>query len=159
MGGKKQSRHQLGQTTFAVLRVQMTTLELDLLSSMSFERPLALFVANAAEMDTLKCPLSESWVGVGLKTSASGTITSDVLKFVAGIGGTLRFQARDTLLAMTLLDNVEIQSNKLVAFVKSSSRNWHRWPTSLWSRLGISLVGVLVAAFKQWWQLGRKLLF
>jgi hypothetical protein len=38
MGGKKQSGHQLGQTTFAASCVQMTTLELDLLSSMSFKR-------------------------------------------------------------------------------------------------------------------------
>jgi hypothetical protein len=56
MGGKKQSGHQLGQTTFAASRVQMTTLELDLLSSMSFERPAALFISDAPEMDTLKCP-------------------------------------------------------------------------------------------------------
>jgi hypothetical protein len=52
MGGKKQSGHQLGQTTFAASRVQMTTLELDLLSSMSFERPSALFISDAPEMDT-----------------------------------------------------------------------------------------------------------
>jgi hypothetical protein len=69
MGGKKQSGHQLGQTTFAASRVQMTTLELDLLSAMSFERPSALIVTDAPEMDTLKCPSYESWVGVGLKTS------------------------------------------------------------------------------------------
>jgi hypothetical protein len=118
MGGKKQSGHQLGQTTFAASRVQMTTLELDLLSAMSFEQPLALFVQDAAEMDTLKCPTYESWVGVGLKTSVSGTITNGVAKFVSGIRGTLRFQSGDTSLAMTLLDNVEIQYNKLVAFVE-----------------------------------------
>jgi hypothetical protein len=117
MGCKKQSGHQHRQMTFAASHVQMTTLELDLLSSMSFERPLALFVANAAEMDTLKSLLYKSWVGLGLKTSVSGTITSDVSKFVAGIRGTLRFQAGDTSLAMRLLDNVEIQYNKLVAFV------------------------------------------
>jgi hypothetical protein len=57
-------------------------------------------------------------VGTGLKTSVSGTITSDVTKFVSGIRGTLRFQTGDTTLAMTLLDNVEIQYNKLVAFVE-----------------------------------------
>jgi hypothetical protein len=85
---------------------------------MSFERPQALFVSDAAEMDTLKCPSYESWVGVGLKTSVSGTITSDVTKFVAGLRGTLRFQSGDTTLAMTLLDNVEIQYNKLIAFVE-----------------------------------------
>jgi hypothetical protein len=120
MGGKKQSGHQLGQTTFAATpRVQMTTLELDLLSLMSFERPVALFVTDAAEMDTLKCSSYKNWLGVGLKTSVSGTITNDVTKFVSGIRGTLRFQAGDTLLAMTLLDNVEIQYNKLVSFIKN----------------------------------------
>jgi hypothetical protein len=118
MGGKKQSGHQLGQTTFAASRVQMTTLELDLLSSMSFERPTALFISDAPEMDTLKCPSYDSWVGVGLRTSVSGTITNDVTKFVSGIRGSLRFQSGDTSLAMTLLDNVEIQYNKLVAFVE-----------------------------------------
>jgi hypothetical protein len=118
MGGKKQSGHQLGQTTFAATRVQMTTLELDLLSSMSFERPIALFVTDAVEMDTLKCSSYENWVGVGLKTSVSGTITNDVTKFVSGIRGALRFQSGDTSLAMTLLDNVEIQYNKLVAFIE-----------------------------------------
>jgi hypothetical protein len=41
----------------------MTALELDLLSSMSFERPVALFVTDAVEMDTLKCLSYESWVG------------------------------------------------------------------------------------------------
>jgi hypothetical protein len=34
MGGKKQSGHQLGQTTFAATWFQMTTLEMDLLSAM-----------------------------------------------------------------------------------------------------------------------------
>jgi hypothetical protein len=48
----------------------------------------------------------------------SGTITNDVSIFVSGIRGTLHFQLGNTLLAMTLLDNVEIQYNKLVAFVE-----------------------------------------
>jgi hypothetical protein len=47
-----------------------------------------------------------------------GTITIDVSKFVSGIWGTLRFQSGNTSLAMTLLDNVEIQYNKFVAFVE-----------------------------------------
>jgi hypothetical protein len=157
MGGKKQSGHQLGQRTFAASCVQMTTLELDLLSSMSFERPLALFVANAAEMDTLKCPSYKSWVSVGLKTSVSGTITSDVSKVVAGIRGTLRFQVGDTLLAMTLLDNVENQYNKLVAFVGKFFKELTtvaNFPVES----ACSLVGVSVSSFKRWWQLGWKLL-
>jgi hypothetical protein len=118
MGGKKQSGHQLGQSTFAATRVQMMTLELDLLSSMSFERPVALLVTDTEEMDTLKCSSYENWVGIGLKTSVLGTITSDVTKFVAGIRGTLQFQAGDTSLAMTLLDNVKFQYKKLVAFIE-----------------------------------------
>jgi hypothetical protein len=85
---------------------------------MSFERPTALFVSDAPEMDTLKCPSYESWVGVGLKTPVSGTITNDVAKFVSGIRGSLRVQSGDTSLALTLLDNVEIQYNKLVAFIE-----------------------------------------
>jgi hypothetical protein len=88
MGRKKQSGHQLGQTTFAATRVQMTTLELDLLSAMSLEHPIALFVTDAAKMDTLKCSLYENWAGVGLKILVSGTITNNVTKFVSGICGT-----------------------------------------------------------------------
>jgi hypothetical protein len=117
MGGKKQSCQQLGQSTFTAPRVQMRTLELDLLSWMSFERLLGLLVADAAEMDTFKCSSFDHWIGIGLNTSVAGTITSDVTKFVTGIRGSMRSQSWDTSLAMTLLDNVKIQLNKLVAFI------------------------------------------
>jgi hypothetical protein len=95
----------------------MTTLELDLLSLMSFERPIALFVADAVETDTLKCSTFDNWIGIGLNTSVAGTVTSDVTKFVMGIRGSMRSQSGDTSLAMTLLDNVEIQLNKLITFI------------------------------------------
>jgi hypothetical protein len=85
MGGKKQSGQQLGQSTFTATWVQMTTPELDLLLSMSFKRPLGLFVADAAEMDTLKCSSFDHLIGFGLNTLLAGTITSDVTKFVTGI--------------------------------------------------------------------------
>jgi hypothetical protein len=117
VGGKKQSGHQLGQITFATSWVQMTTtLDFDLLSSKSFERPLALFVAGASEMDTLKCPLYKSWVSVGLKTSVSGEYHKQCFKVCVRNSGHLAVSVRGHLWAMTLLDNVEIQYNKLVAF-------------------------------------------
>jgi hypothetical protein len=145
MDSKKQMGHQLGQTTFAATWVQMTTLELDLLSTMSFECPVALFVTDAAEMETLKCSSYENWVGVGLKTSVSGTITNNVMKFVSGICGTLRFQSGDTSLAMTLLDNVEIQYNKLVAFIEKFFKELTtvaNFPVeSAWKLIGRCLVG------------------
>jgi hypothetical protein len=146
MGEKKQSGHQLGQTMFAASRVQMTTLELDLLSSMSFEQPLALFVTDAAKMDTLKCPSYKSWVGIGLKTSVLGTITNDISKFVSCIWGTLRFQSGNTLLAMTLLDNVEIQYNKLVAFVEKFFKEL----TILWQAFPVNRCGHLSSAAWVW---------
>jgi hypothetical protein len=79
MGGKKHSGQQLGQSTFTATRVQMTTLELDLLSSMSFEQPMGLFVSDAAETDTLKCSSFDNWIGIGLSTSVAGTIVSNVI--------------------------------------------------------------------------------
>jgi hypothetical protein len=78
---------------------------------------MGLFVSDATETDTLKCSSFDNWIGMGLNTSVAGTITSDVTKFVMGIRGSMRSQTDDTSLAMTLLDNVEIQLNKLVAFI------------------------------------------
>jgi hypothetical protein len=117
MGGRKQTGTQLAQATYAAHRLETSTLELDLLSSMSFDRPLAIFVADSVEADTLKCTSYESWIGVGLKSSVSGIIGADVTKLISGIRGTLKHQAGDTSLASTLLDNVEVQFNKLTAFI------------------------------------------
>jgi hypothetical protein len=84
---------------------------------------MGLFVAVAAETDTLKCSSFDNWIGIGLNTSVTGTIISDVTKFVMVIRGSMRSQTGDTSLAMTLLDNVEIQLNNLVAFINKFQKN------------------------------------
>lgn len=118
MGVKNQSGTEQAQETFAAARLQSTPLELDLSSSMTFNRPLLLFEKEPKEVDTLKCPDHDSWIGQGGRVSIQDTISADVSRMVSGIRGRLKSQPGDTALAETLLDNIEVQFFKLMIFVE-----------------------------------------
>jgi hypothetical protein len=76
-------------------------------------------------------------------------VTSDVTKFVMGIFRSMRSQSGDTLLAMTLLDNVEIQLNKLVTFInkffKELTKIANFSVVSAWKLIGRCLGGFFQA--------------
>jgi hypothetical protein len=118
MGSKRQTPTQQAQATFAATRLETSTLELELSSSMSFERPPVLFVLDSTQVDVQKCGNYESWSGIGHNVSYLGTMTADITKFINGIRGTLRFRTGDTALAEALLDSVETQFNKLTSFME-----------------------------------------
>lgn len=119
MGVKNQSGTEQAQETFAVSRLKATSLELDLSSSMGFNRPLMLFEKDPREVDTLKCLDHESWIGTGTRVSMQDNVTADMTRMLSGIRGHLKTQTGNTALAESLLDNVDIQYFKFINFIEA----------------------------------------
>ena len=78
----------------------------------------------------------------------------DMTKLVLGIQGTLRHQMGNTTLALVLLDNVEIQFNKLTAFIdkffKELTTVGNFSVNSAWKLIGQCLGGFFQSMVALW---------
>lgn len=117
MGAWGESGKDRAQTEYMATKTNTTPLELDLTTSMGFDRPPLFFVKGSGEVDTLKISTHAEWIGKGNGVSFMMTCIADVTKMVTGIRGTIRHQKGDTRLAGYLLDSVERQFNRLTAFI------------------------------------------
>jgi hypothetical protein len=117
MGGWGESGKDRAQVEYMATKTNATPLELELSTAMGFDRPPLLFDKGSGEVDTLRCSNIDEWMGTGLSVSFLKTTLANVAKMLSGLKGTLRHQKGDTRLAGYLLDGVDRQFTRLVAFI------------------------------------------
>jgi hypothetical protein len=145
MGGKKQTATQQAQASYVATKANATLLELEVSSSMSFPRPLSLFVDSAGGANTLKCPSHKEWIGSGMGYSYLDRLNESVEIMVKGVRGHFRNSKGDTLVAESLLGLIERQWIRLVSFVERFHTNLikvAKYPEeSAWRLIGRCLGG------------------
>ena len=118
---------------------------------MGFERPHSLFAKDNLDIDILKCPNHDMWIGAGdSRVSMQDMLSGEVEMMMNGIHGVLATERGDTFLADELLRNVDKQYHKLINFIESFYKELTTIASfskaSAWKLMG----DVSEACFKPW---------